>query len=81
MKIKYLDKTFRKETSKLIDIANEIIDNYQSRGYELTLRQLYYQLVSKDLIPNNEKMYHKLGKTISDARNCGLIDWNAIIGS
>lgn len=79
MKVKYIDKNFQSKTLELIEIANDIIEDYQSRGYELTLRQLYYQLVSKDLISNNEKMYMKLGNTISDARNAGLVDWYAIV--
>lgn len=31
---------------------NTIIEEYQEQGYVLTLRQLYYQLVSRDIIPN-----------------------------
>ena len=31
----------------IISIANE----YRHKGYTLTLRQLYYQLVSRDIIP------------------------------
>lgn len=61
-----------------IDQANEIIEDYDSQGYKLTLRQLYYQFVSKDLIPNNMKEYKKLGAIINDARLAGLIDWSAI---
>ena len=61
-----------------IEHANKIIEDYASQGYELTLRQLYYQFVSKDLIPNNMKEYKKLGAIINDARLAGLIDWSAI---
>lgn len=79
MKIKYRDINFRKATLNLINLSNNIIDDYQSRGYELTLRQLYYQLVSRDLIPNTEKSYNKLGTTISNARLAGLVNWYAIV--
>lgn len=78
-KIKYIEKRFRNDTLDLINTANEIIEDYQRRGYELTLRQLYYQLVSRDLIPNTEKSYNKLGSTISNARDAGLVDWQAIV--
>ena len=44
----------------------------------LTLRQLYYQLVSRDLIPNTERSYKRVGSIINDARLAGLIDWSAI---
>ncbi len=79
MKIQYTDHSFRNDTLALIEIANTIIEDYQARGYELTLRQLYYQLVARDLIPNNEKMYKKLGGNISKARDAGLVDWEAIV--
>lgn len=79
MKIEYISKRFHQKTLDLIEVANTIIDDYQSRGYELTLRQLYYQLVAKDLIPNTEKSYSKLGITISNARDAGLVDWIAIV--
>jgi hypothetical protein len=78
-KILYIAKNFNKSTLELIDIANQIIEDYQARGYDLTLRQLYYQLVARDLIPNTEKSYKKLGNTISDARNAGMVDWLAIV--
>lgn len=32
----------------MIDQANEIIEVYQGDGYDLSLRQLYYQFVSRD---------------------------------
>ncbi len=49
------------------------------QGYELTLRQLYYQFVARDLIPNTMQSYKRLASIISDARLAGLIDWNAIV--
>jgi hypothetical protein len=45
----------------------------------LTLRQLYYQFVSRDLIANNMREYKNLGDVINDARLAGLIDWEAIV--
>lgn len=78
-KIEYISKNFRGDTLDLIATANAIIEDYQERGYELTLRQLYYQLVSHDFIPNTEKSYNKLGSTISHARDAGMVDWNAIV--
>lgn len=71
--------TFRASTLNMIDEANEIINEYTKEGLSLTLRQLYYQFVARGLLPNNQKSYHKLGKTISDGRLAGLISWNAII--
>jgi hypothetical protein len=78
-KIKYLDINFRAATLATIDQANAIIADYQRQGFDLTLRQLYYQFVSRDLIPNTQQSYKNLSGVISDARMAGLIDWNTIV--
>lgn len=47
-----------KPHGKTLDIivkANEIIEEYMAKGYVLTLRQLYYQFVARDLFENNQK--------------------------
>lgn len=79
MKIQYINKRFQAKSLELLERANNIIDDYQARGYDLTLRQLYYQLVARDIIPNSEKSYKKLGQLITNARDAGLVDWFAII--
>ena len=75
----FIIKNFRQDTLQVIDEAVGIIAEYQADGYDLTLRQLYYQFVARDLIPNNQKQYDRLGRIISDARLAGLIDWDAIV--
>jgi len=79
MKICYIKKTFQSKSQVIIDQANKIIDEYQVQGYELTLRQIYYQFVSRGLLPNTSKSYGKLGMIINKARLAGQVDWNAII--
>lgn len=79
MKIRYQEFNFRDSTQQLIDQANDIIVDYAAQGYTLTLRQLYYQFVSRDIIANSQKEYDRLGSIINDARLDGQIDWNAII--
>jgi hypothetical protein len=74
-KICYTPKNFNARSIAMIDKANEIITQYEAQGFTLTLRQLYYQFVSRDLIPNQEKSYKNLGSLINDARLAGLIDW------
>lgn len=78
-KIAYIEKSFQKKRLDLIAKSNSIIAEYDRQGFTLTLRQLYYQLVSRDFIPNSQTEYKKLSATISDARLAGLVDWNAII--
>jgi len=78
-KIAYKHLTFHEESLRLISIVNGIIAEYSAQGYELTLRQTYYQLVARGYIPNTEKSYKNIGKLINDGRLTGLIDWNAIV--
>lgn len=75
----YTDKKFNAEHKAVIDNANRIIAEYARQGFDLTLRQLYYQFVSRAWLDNNDKKYKWLGGIISDARRAGLIDWNAIV--
>jgi len=77
-KICYIPKNFREKSLTYIAHAIRIIEEYQAQGFNLTLRQLYYQFVARDLIPNIQKEYQKLVNIISDARLAGLIDWNSI---
>lgn len=77
-KIAYIDKTFRDDKLELIGIANGIVAEYEAQGYGLTLRQLYCQMASRDIIPNNIRSYKNLGNLINDARLAGLVDWHAI---
>lgn len=76
--IKFKELKFKKSTMARIEKANEIIEEYLAGGYRMTLRQLYYQFVSRDLLANTERTYKNLAKTISDGRLAGLIDWDAI---
>ena len=62
----------------LVQQANEIIAEYQAQGFRLTLRQLYYQFVSRELLPNKQRSYAKLAFIIRKARDGGEIDWEAI---
>lgn len=88
-KICYVPKTFNAEHGRIIAQANQILVSYEAQGYDLTLRQLYYQFVSRDLFPadwvdkttgstNNERSYKKLGSIVNDGRLAGLIDWSHI---
>lgn len=78
MKIFYKDWSPRSATLELVETANKIIGEYQRSGYVLTLRQLYYQFVARDIIENSERSYKNLGSVITNARMAGLISWEAI---
>jgi len=78
MKEAFITKGFSPISSTMIDVANQILDEYRAQNFRLSLRQLYYQLVSRDYIPNNQRSYKNLGALISNARQAGLIDWEMI---
>ena len=67
-----------KKNQEQLIIINKIIEEYAEQGYTLTLRQLYYQLVSRDIIPNLQKEYAKLSSLLVKGRMGGVVDWNAI---
>lgn len=58
--------------------AGDVIDEYAKMGYKLTLRQLYYQFVSRDWLQNTQKNYKRLGHIVNQGRLAGFIDWEAI---
>lgn len=76
--IEYVPKVFKGRRAALIEHANAIITEYAEQGFALTLRQLYYQFVARDLLPNTQREYKNLGNLVSDARRAGLVDWLAI---
>jgi hypothetical protein len=78
-KIVYVEKHFSASSLALIEQANAIIAEYAAQGFDLTLRQLFYQFVSRDLIANRQAEYKRLGGIVNDARLAGLIDWSAIV--
>lgn len=77
-KIEYVPKNFSADRLQMIEKVNKVVAEYQKQGYSLTLRQVYYQMVARDIIPNNMRSYKNLGNLINDARLAGLIDWLAI---
>lgn len=78
MKYAYTDTPLKRASLILIDQVNEIVDEYEAQGYVLTVRQIYYQLVSKDLIPNTLKSYKRVASIINSGKMAGLIDWDMI---
>lgn len=92
MKEAFIRKRFSAVAGSIVKRAETVIREYQDAGYDMTLRQLYYQFIANDLFPdewlvvlpggqatkNHERNYKKLGSILSDARMAGLIDWSAI---
>ena len=78
-KIAYQQHRFGAASLATIQRANDIIAEYAAQGFDLTLRQLYYQFVARGYVPNRDREYSKLGSIINDARLAGLVDWDTIL--
>lgn len=78
MRQAYQEFNFTAKSRSLISMMNEILENYRKQGFTLTVRQLFYQMVSKDIIPNTLQSYKSLASLINDGRLAGLIDWSSI---
>jgi len=78
MKQCYKPPRMRLDTLARLAQVNEVVEHYQKQGLRLTLRQLYYQLVTQNIIANEEREYKRLSSLLSKARLAGLTDWDAI---
>lgn len=78
MKYKFRDIRLSTKNKVRLNTIEDIVYDYQEQGYRMTLRQLYYQLVSRDIIPNKVSEYGKLSRLLKEGRMGGIIDWDAI---
>ncbi|MEV4212648.1 hypothetical protein [Micromonospora sp. NPDC049662] len=78
-RIKYVAKTFKPDTMRVIEQANTICAQYARHGLTLTLRQLYYQFVARGLLNNEQREYKRLGDILNDARMAGQMDWDYLV--
>ena len=62
----------------MIGQVTAICTRYAADGFSLTLRQVYYQLVKTNAIPNSKKSYNRLKALLTRAREGGLLDWDYI---
>jgi len=74
----FIEKNFRQQSIDKIHIVNSILREYQADNYDLSLRQLYYQMVARGYIENSQKSYNRLGELVNDGRLAGFIDWDMI---
>lgn len=74
----YQERKFSASSEAIIGVAEKICTEYAEQGYTLTLRQLYYQFVARDIVPNTMQEYKRIGSVINDARLAGRLDWDSI---
>jgi hypothetical protein len=75
MKTQYESINLNAESRALVTAAEDILESF---GVTMTVRQLYYQLVTRNLIPNTVQSYKRVVRIMRDARMGGLLDWDHI---
>lgn len=60
----FASTNFQVKTLATIEQANEILEEYDAQGFTLTLRQLFYQFVARDLIANTVKEFSSRGPAV-----------------
>ena len=78
MKEKFITKRFADKSLAMLSEVQKILSGYETQGYDLSLRQLYYQLVSRNLVENTELSYKRVGDLLNNARLAGLVDWDIL---
>jgi len=69
--------SWSRATKPLLDAAITELERIHEH-WPVTLRKLFYALVSNETIANDKKTYSKLSRIVCAARLEGLIDWRAI---
>ena len=77
-KEKGISNYWRTDAEQLFSQIDSVVEEFIGYDIKLTNRQLYYQLVGKDLIPNATEVYKRICTFLTDSRYGGLIDWEAI---
>ncbi len=62
------------KTVELIETARTVLEEHRP----MTVRQVYYQLVSRQVIENTRSQYQSVSKALVAARQEGIIPWNWI---
>jgi len=68
---------FSEKSLDYVEQVNEILEGLREY-WPLTLRQVYYQLVSRLVIKNALNEYKKLSRNLAKARLKGLVPWEAL---
>ncbi len=64
--IKYRNFKFKPETLDMIAKVVAIVEEFAAQGFDMTLRQVYYQLVARDLFPESRRWSQSGGKWVRD---------------
>lgn len=76
MKERFIDRDYSPRIKAIIDQAVLIAEEYRAKGFQMTLRQLYYQFVARGMLENKVNEYKRLGDILNNARQSGDFDWS-----
>jgi hypothetical protein len=65
------------KTVYLIAAVSRVLDEHKQYGGKLTVRQVYYQLVTKGVIENSKSSYPNYDHHLTTGRKAGVIPWDA----
>ena len=63
----------RGPTMQIIEAAGAVLAEAEASGHRLTLRRVFYVLVTRGLLPNTERSYKNLSNQLKRARLAGLL--------
>jgi hypothetical protein len=71
-------KYWEADKKEVIDTIIRTVEKFSNDGWQMTLRQVYYQLVGMNAMPNDQLAYKKLSGLLDDCRYSGKVDWDDI---
>jgi len=72
------ERRLSKSSIDLINQVASVTEEYEAKGFSLTVRQIHYQFVSRGWLPNTGKTYAAIQGAVNKGRLAGLISWTAI---
>src|SRR4051812_39636844 len=73
----YAPRDFKPRQLQIIQHVNQIAGRFEANGDLVSVRQVYYQLVTAKVMPNMPNEYTKLVTLLRNARMAGLVSWTA----
>ena len=77
-KICYREQSFYEKSLERLGWIENILEEYAHLGHRMTVRQVFYQAVARDLMPNTQATYNAIQTLLDNGRMTGRIDWEAI---
>jgi len=72
-----ISRLFKGRSREIVPWVMEIIDDLEE-WHPLTVRQVYYQLVAKEIIGNSLSEYQNISRLLTRMRAEGLVPWSVI---